>query len=81
VCSAKAIAATTLCGKHREYYAARVRTAYVPSESTPVASISWDDWPLGKLSDTEIARLIGVTRPTVARERERRGISAYQRTT
>lgn len=44
-----------------------------------IASIDWASLPLGQVSDEEIARRCGCSRPTVARERTARGIPAYQR--
>lgn len=40
--------------------------------------IEWDAQPLGKMSDTAIARCLGVTQQMVAREREARAISRRQ---
>ena len=49
------------------------------NENFPMAKtrrIDWDAQPLGKLSDPELAKKLGVTPSAVCRARQRRGISA-----
>jgi hypothetical protein len=42
--------------------------------------INWDEQPLGKVSDNELARLLGVSRNNVSVARRRRGIEPlYER--
>lgn len=43
------------------------------------ASIDWDNQPFGRVSDGELAKLLGCQRATVMRHREKRGIEPYEK--
>lgn len=41
------------------------------------AGIDWDAQPLGQVPDSELARQLGITQPTVSTARQRRGIRVF----
>jgi hypothetical protein len=45
----------------------------------PTKRINWDNQPLGKVSDVQLANRLGVTRQTIANQRDKRGILPYRR--
>ncbi len=57
----------------------RNRLGLRPAPSASKKNINWDNQPLGKMKDTELAEILGVTYPAVQYARTKRGIPPFDR--
>lgn len=66
-----------LCKKHGLEWPAESPTVAPPNRARK--DINWDEQPLGKVTDVELAGALGVSDAVVRAARSRRGIAAYVR--